>query len=179
MWERQQEAPSAQMGQTPCAKGQASEAPNQPPKAPTMPCGLCGWYVGAHRLTTSTHLSNQPIVPANPPCGSHRAAGAWPLSQGSPCLLLIKVTVRKEKGMNGVGGGGEGSPRLARSRKFCRYEHGTAWASPIAQRTLAPTKTKGQEGQMTPWSHTADDGGVREQLECVPGSSHTERQIWL
>lgn len=78
-------------------KTRASEAPNQPPKAPTMPCGVCGWCVGAHRLTTSTYLSNQPIVPANPPCGSHGAAGARPLSQGSPCLLLIKVTVKERK----------------------------------------------------------------------------------
>lgn len=75
----------------------ATGAPNQPPKAPARPCGVCGWYVGAHQLTTSTYLSNQPIVPSNPPCDSHRAAGERPLSQGSPCLLLIKVTVKERK----------------------------------------------------------------------------------
>lgn len=55
-WRVSKRVLSPQMGPDLVSMARASGAPNQPPKTPTMPCGVCGWYVGAHQLTTSTYF---------------------------------------------------------------------------------------------------------------------------
>lgn len=98
MLESQQEASFTPNGARPCVNDQGfwSTKPNHPKPPPYPVESVVGMWVPTSSPPVPT-LSNQPIVPSNPPCGSYRAAGERPLSQESPCLLLIKVIVKERK----------------------------------------------------------------------------------